>query len=100
MPATLTSAYRATDYVAFSEKRAFSIRVGQHSLLIDRLLAKMKTRSGSFITAWNPYSKSQSAGANASRERKLKAILAPAVSRFSREKVAGKLENGLQNLVF
>jgi hypothetical protein len=68
-------AYRATDYVAFSDARTFSIRVGQHSLVVDGLLTRMKTRSGAFITAWNPFSKSQSAGANAYWDRELKACL-------------------------
>jgi hypothetical protein len=64
MPSNLVLAYRATDYVAFNDSRAFLIRIGRHSLVIDGLLAKMKTRSGAFITAWNPFSKSLSAGAN------------------------------------
>jgi hypothetical protein len=68
-------AYLATDYVAFNESRASSIRIGRHSLVIDGLLAKMKTRSGTFITAWNPFSKSQSAGSNAQWDRELKSYL-------------------------
>jgi hypothetical protein len=55
-------AYRATDYVAFNDSRAFLVRIGRHSLVIDGLLTKMKTRRGAFITAWNPYSKNQSPG--------------------------------------
>jgi hypothetical protein len=50
-------AYRATDYVAFSNGRASIIRIGHHSLVIDALLTRMKARSGAFITAWNPFGK-------------------------------------------
>jgi hypothetical protein len=71
----LVLAYRATDYVVFSDSRAFLIRIGHHSLVIDGLLTKMKTRNGAFITAWNPFSKSQSAGANAYWDRELKGYL-------------------------
>ena len=73
MRSGLVLAYRATDYVAFSDSRAFLVRIGHHSLVIDGLLTRMKTRSGAFITAWNPFSKSQSAGANAYWDRELSA---------------------------
>ena len=75
MASDLVSAYRATDYVAFNGSRAFLVRIGHHSLLVDALLARMKATSGAFITAWNPFSKSQSAGANACRDRELKSYL-------------------------
>jgi uncharacterized protein DUF3293 len=75
MPSNLVLAYRATDYVAFSDGRTFSIRVGRHSLVVDGLLTRMRTRSGAFITAWNPFSKRQSAGVNAHLDRELKACL-------------------------
>jgi Protein of unknown function (DUF3293) len=75
MPSDIALAYRATDYVAFDDSRSFLVRIGHHSLVIDGLLTKMKTRSGAFITAWNPFSKSQSAGANAFWNRELKGYL-------------------------
>jgi hypothetical protein len=50
---SLVLAYRATDYVAFSNRRDFLIRIGHHSLIIDRLLTRMKTKNGAFITACN-----------------------------------------------
>jgi hypothetical protein len=75
MPSDLVLAYRATDYVTFDASRVFLVRVGHHSLVIDGLLARMKVRSGAFITAWNPFSKSQSAGANAYWDRELKNYL-------------------------
>jgi len=75
MPSNLVLAYRATDYVTFFDSHAFLIRIGRHSLFIDGLLASKKVGSGAFITAWNPFSKSQSAGANAYWDRELKSYL-------------------------
>jgi len=75
MPSNLVLAYRATDYVAFNGSRPFLVRIGHHSLVIDGLLARMITRRGAFITAWNPYSKSQSPGTNAYWDRELKSYL-------------------------
>jgi hypothetical protein len=75
MPPSLVSAYRATDYVAFGNDRAFSVRIGHHSLAVDGLLARMRTRSGAFITACNPFSKSRSVSANAYWDRELKTYL-------------------------
>jgi hypothetical protein len=72
MPSDLALAYQATRYVVFNANRDLSVRVGCRSLLIDELLASKKAGSGSFITAWNPFSRNQSAGLNASRNRELK----------------------------
>jgi hypothetical protein len=82
----LVLAYRATDYVAYSDSRVFLIRIGHHSLVIDGLLIRMKAKSGTFITAWNPFSKSLSAGANAYWDRELKGCLrARGFAYFARE---------------
>jgi hypothetical protein len=72
MPSDLVIAYQATDYVVFDDSRNLSVRVGRHSLLVDGLLASMNAGSGSFITAWNPFSRNQSSGINACRNRELK----------------------------
>jgi hypothetical protein len=72
MLSDLVLAYRATSYVILNDTRNLSVRVGYHSLLIDGLLASKKAASGSFITAWNPFSKSPSAGINDHRNRELK----------------------------
>ena len=69
MASNLILAYLATDYVVFSKGRTVSIRVGQRSLIVDALLTRMGARTGAFITAWKPFSKSQSVGTNAQRER-------------------------------
>lgn len=71
LPSDLVSAYRATRYVVFGGKRTVPVRVGCHSLFVDQLLASKKAESGSFITAWNPFSRNQSAGINACRNREL-----------------------------
>jgi hypothetical protein len=75
MPPSLVSAYRATDYVAFGNDRAFSVRIGHHTLAVDGLLARMRAGSGVFITANNPFSKRRSVRANAYWDRKLKSYL-------------------------
>jgi uncharacterized protein DUF3293 len=75
MASNLISAYFATDYVVFSRGRTVSIRVGQHSLLVDALLTRMGARSGAFVTAWNPFGKSQSVGTNGQRDRELRRYL-------------------------
>jgi hypothetical protein len=75
MPSDIVLAYRATDYLAFNNSRPFLVRIGRHSLVIDALLAAMKTTSGAFITAWNPFSKSQSVGVNEYWDRELRSYL-------------------------
>jgi hypothetical protein len=75
MPPSLVSAYRATDYVAFGNDRAFSVRFGHHSLAVDGLLARMRAGSGVFITASNPFSKRRSVRANAYWDRELNSYL-------------------------
>jgi hypothetical protein len=75
MASNLILAYLATDYVVFNKGRTISIRVGQRSLLVDALLTRMGARSGAFITAWNPFSMSQSVGTNAQRDRELRRYL-------------------------
>ena len=71
----LVSAYRETDYVARGNGRLAVIRIGQQSMAVDGLLARMHARNGAFITAWNPFSKSLSLGANEYWNRELKRYL-------------------------
>ena len=75
MQSGLVLAYRATDYVAHSGSRVFIIRIGHHSLVIDGLFTRMNAKSGAFITAWNPFSKSLSLGASEFWNRDLKRYL-------------------------
>jgi Protein of unknown function (DUF3293) len=72
MPSDLISAYRATDYVAHSNGSVVVMQIGRHSLVVDKLLARMRARSGVFITAWNPFSKELSFKANKHWDRALK----------------------------
>jgi hypothetical protein len=75
MQSVLVSAYRATDYVAHGNGWDVVIRIGRHSLVVDRLLARMHARNGAFITAWNPFSKDLSSEANEHWDRELKRYL-------------------------
>jgi len=75
MQSDLVSAYKATDYVARNNGGVVVIRVGHHSLAVDRLLARMGARNGAFITAWNPFGKGLSFEANEHWDRELKRYL-------------------------
>lgn len=55
MQSDLVSAYRATDYVVHGNGLDVVIRIGYHSLITDKFLARMNATSGAFITAWNPF---------------------------------------------
>ena len=92
MRSDLVSAYLATDYVAFSEGRAVPIQAGKHSLAVDRLLVRMSARSGAFITAWNPFSKSRSVGANAYWDRELRSCLSTQGFAFLAGEGRGQIE--------
>jgi hypothetical protein len=75
MQSDLVSAYKATDYVARGDGWVVVIRIGYHSLVVDKLLARMHARNGAFITAWNPFSKDVSFEANEHWDRELKRYL-------------------------
>jgi hypothetical protein len=75
MQSTLISAYLETDYVAHGNGRVVVVRIGQQSMVVDALLARMHARNGALITAWNPFSKSLSLGANEYWNRDLKRYL-------------------------
>lgn len=64
MQSTLVAAYRATDYMVNGSGGIVVIQIGHYSLTVDRLLARMHARNAAFITAWNPFSKRLSFGAN------------------------------------
>jgi Protein of unknown function (DUF3293) len=71
MQSNLVSAYKATDYVVQGNSLVVVIRIGDHSLLVDKLLAKMHAKNGAFITACNPFRKQLSLGANEYWNREL-----------------------------
>ncbi len=52
----LVAAYRTTDYRVDLEGGTFTLRVGEYSPELARLLATTTLSSAGFITAYNPYS--------------------------------------------
>ena len=75
MQSGLVSAYKATEYVAHGDCWVVVIQVGHHSLVVDGLLVRMRARNGTFITAWNPFSKDLGFEANEHWDRELKRFL-------------------------
>ena len=75
MQSNLVSAYKATEYVVHGNGWVVVIRIGYHSLLVDRLLARMHAKNAAFITAWNPFSKALNFRANKYWDRELKRFL-------------------------
>jgi hypothetical protein len=75
MQSDLVSAYKATDYVACNNGDVVVIRIGHHSLAVDRLLVRMQARNGAFITAWNTFGKCLGIEANTHWDRELKRYL-------------------------
>jgi hypothetical protein len=71
----LMDAYRRTRYLA-GDGGAFAT-VGRRSGSIDALLAAHGARSGVFVTAWNPGSRTQDEAANRAANARLQAELAP-----------------------
>lgn len=92
MQSGLVSAYKATDYVAHGNGWDAVIRIGYHSLVVDKLLARMHARSGAFMTAWNPFSKELSIAANEYWNRELKRHLS--ASSFSYVEGEGRGRTG------
>jgi hypothetical protein len=72
MQSGLVSSYRETDYVAYDNGRIVVVRIGHRSMVVDKLLSRMHVKSGAFITAWNPFSRSLSFKANETRNHELK----------------------------
>lgn len=75
MQSDLVSAYKATDYVAHAAGWVVAIRIGYHSEIVDKMLARMNVSKGAFITAWNPFGKGLSVEANKHWDRSLKRYL-------------------------
>ena len=65
MKPELRAAYIATDYRLFDGETWLSARLGQPAPAVDRLLARLNARSGTFVTAWNPRSRPLSPAGNA-----------------------------------
>src|SRR3546814_20266329 len=58
--AALLAAYRATGYVLSDGEAAPNARIGMASAGLDELLERHEADSGTFVTAWNPGSRSRS----------------------------------------
>jgi Protein of unknown function (DUF3293) len=81
----LVRAYLATAYTAGE----VAICIGRRSAAADALLARLGTRTGVLITAWNPMSKRMPAGWNRRAQRRLEDRLRrwrwlPAIGRWHR----------------
>lgn len=63
----LLRAYRASDYAV----GAVVVRIGRRSVAMDALLAELGTRTGVFVTAWNPRSRRMPLGWNERTQRRL-----------------------------
>lgn len=74
-PNKLFQAYAATDYVVFGPAGDVTIRVGERSAAVDRLLCRYRARTATFVTAWNPYSKVVGRLANGAADRQLESWL-------------------------
>jgi hypothetical protein len=75
--ADLIAAYHATDYQVLDPEGGLlgTVRIGQVSREIDRLLALYGARSGVFITGWNPRSAPTARDLNEAAHRRLQSEL-------------------------
>ena len=67
-------AYRQTDFVVIQDGAEITVHLGETSDALDRLLTKLGPATGIFITAWNPYSRTQSAVSNAAANARMAAL--------------------------
>lgn len=68
MRASLAHAYARTDY----EAAGAVARIGRRSPDVDALLRRLGTRQGTFITAWNPFSRKMPRGWNERMQARLR----------------------------
>jgi hypothetical protein len=73
--ARFRAAYLATHYVAFTLAGPLTLRVGQRSATLDRLLASQGASSAALITAFNPGSQPRGLSANRAAHRRLLALV-------------------------
>lgn len=67
----LIEAYRSTDYVAFDGAGELVLRIGVRNRNLDWLMARHRTRTAAFITAWNPRSIPHGDAANRAADTRL-----------------------------
>ena len=70
----LIAAYRATDYRVFADP-PFVLRIGEHCVALDELLAGSGAAGAAFLTAWNPCSEPAPPAVNAARQAELVGIV-------------------------
>ncbi len=75
--ATLMRAYLGTRYAVVEDPAAGVVeaRIGAHSARVDAILERHGARSGIFLTAWNPGSRTRPRPVNEAAQRRLDAEL-------------------------
>jgi hypothetical protein len=68
---SLEAAYLRTTYWVDARPQPVALRVGESSVVLDRILARHRARRWAFITAWNPGSRRCSAWRNAAHQHQL-----------------------------
>lgn len=76
MSDALLAAYRRTQYQATTPLGSLTLRIGEHSALLDELLTTHNAHHWAYITAWNPGSIVLPKPANDQRQRVLQTLLA------------------------
>ncbi|HEY2889324.1 MAG TPA: DUF3293 domain-containing protein [Dongiaceae bacterium] len=74
IPASLISAYKATDYRVL-EPVAFTMKIGRRSHELEDLYRRTGARTATVITAWNPRSEKKTDAENAAAQASLIADL-------------------------
>jgi hypothetical protein len=67
----LQAAYLRTAYWVEARPQPIALRVGEHSLALDRILARQRSDRWAFITAWNPRSRLVAPWRNAAHQSQL-----------------------------
>nr|WP_243748855.1 DUF3293 domain-containing protein [Pseudomaricurvus alcaniphilus] len=75
LPATLLSAYLATEYRVLGNEEPFVLRIGEQSPDLLALFEQQPVKSACFLTACNSYSETVSAQQNSERQSQLQAEL-------------------------
>jgi hypothetical protein len=71
----LEAAYRSTTYFVCEQPEGLSLRIGEHSQALDRLLSTRGVLCAAYITACNPMSRPCSRAYNKAAARKLASVV-------------------------
>jgi hypothetical protein len=69
----LIRSYQETNYVAFAGGQEVALRIGLRDGSVDQLLVRMRATAAGFVTAWNPFGRLLTEGANRARQAALEA---------------------------